>query len=361
MSNEKKTDTQKSEAEKSIYRGFVWLCVVVAALWAGCTVVVYLLLPDWQARGTVGDSFGAVNALFSGLAFAGVIYALNLQRRELTYQREEMLATRAVSEAQLAEMKISRELLAQPLPIPIISSLKIERPRFFYSPPEDEHSVQSRYFVHADLNNPTQYPAVGLNLSCSIQVGKPLKSLGWSDGYISILTPGAVLNDPSEMQDFLFNGDTSGRLFDSLRQNDPRLLPAILIVIYFKNVVGAHFRLVQAFRVLANLPHVETLRAWHTAVVGFETRFKQQLTTLKELKRKNRDEEWSSLFDSVKTEFSGSVPDERFLIVDVETVPASFSLEQVSEEKYNAAMKNSSFPRRMNFLYDCPAELDGRH
>lgn len=361
MSNEKKTNTQKSESEKTVYVGFVWLCAGVAALWAGCTLVIYLLLPDWQARGTVGDSFGAVNALFSGLAFAGVIYALNLQRRELTYQREEMLATRAVSEAQLAEMKISRELLAQPLPIPKINVLKIERPRFFYSPPEDEHSVQSRYFVHAELNNPTQYPAVGLSLSCSIQVGKPLKALGWSDSYISILAPGAILNDPSEMQSFLFNGDTSARLFDSLRQNDPRQLPAILIVIYFKNVVGAHFRLVQAFRVLANTPNIETLRAWHTAVVGSEARFKQHLTSLKELKRKNRDQEWSALFDSVKTEFSESVPGEDFLLMDTESVPASFSLVQVSEDDYNVAMKKSSYPRMMSILYDCPAEIDSRH
>ncbi|WP_156388166.1 hypothetical protein [Pseudomonas sp. Leaf434] len=361
MNNEKKPDTQKAESEKSVYIGFVWLCTGVAALWACCTLVIYLLLPDWQARGTVGDSFGAVNALFSGLAFAGVIYALNLQRRELTYQREEMLATRAVSEAQLAEMKISRELLAQPLPIPKITALKIERPRFYYSPPEDEHSVQSRYFVHADLSNPTQYPAVGLSLSCSIQVGVPRKALGWSDSYMSILAPGAALNDPSEMQDFLFNGDTTGRLFDSLRQNDPRQLPAILVVIHFKNVVGAHFRLVQAFRVLASHSHIETLRAWHTAVVGSDTRFKQQLITLKELKRKNRDKEWDVLFESVKSEFSESVPKEEFLLVGAEIIPASFSLVQISEDDYDVALKNSAYPRRMNDMYDCPAELDGRH
>lgn len=43
-----------------------------------------------DARGTFGDQFGAVNALFSGLAFAGLIYTIILQRRDLKLQREEM-------------------------------------------------------------------------------------------------------------------------------------------------------------------------------------------------------------------------------------------------------------------------------
>lgn len=41
-----------------------------------------------------GDSFGAVNALFSGLAFAGLIYTMIMQRQELEMQREELAAQR---------------------------------------------------------------------------------------------------------------------------------------------------------------------------------------------------------------------------------------------------------------------------
>ena len=47
--------------------------------------------------GVFGDSFGALNTLFSGLAFAGIILTifmqkeeLKLQRKELKMQREEM-------------------------------------------------------------------------------------------------------------------------------------------------------------------------------------------------------------------------------------------------------------------------------
>lgn len=63
---------------------------VVVGVWA---LSGYLLHANTD-RGTFGDMFGAVNALFSGLAFAGIIYTILLQRRELELQREELRATR---------------------------------------------------------------------------------------------------------------------------------------------------------------------------------------------------------------------------------------------------------------------------
>ncbi len=45
-------------------------------------------------RGQFGDAFGALNTLFSGLAFLGLIYAILLQREELSLQRTELSLTR---------------------------------------------------------------------------------------------------------------------------------------------------------------------------------------------------------------------------------------------------------------------------
>ncbi len=61
----------------------------------------FLSLLEWfpwwitNERGQFGDSFGVVNALFSGLAFAGVICAILLQKKELELQRKELEETRA--------------------------------------------------------------------------------------------------------------------------------------------------------------------------------------------------------------------------------------------------------------------------
>ena len=44
---------------------------------------------NMNRTGTFGDTFGAANSLFSGLAFAGVAVAIMFQRRELTKAHEE--------------------------------------------------------------------------------------------------------------------------------------------------------------------------------------------------------------------------------------------------------------------------------
>ena len=89
----------------------------VAALWliwAGLS----WLFGSLETRGQFGDSFGGLNALFSGLAFAGVIYAVLLQRRELQLQREELRLTReelrrgAEAQAQQAEMQRSAAMIS---------------------------------------------------------------------------------------------------------------------------------------------------------------------------------------------------------------------------------------------------------
>ncbi|MBE9460594.1 putative phage abortive infection protein [Dyadobacter subterraneus] len=71
------------------------------ALWAFIITLLWLIswicidkFIDSENRGTFGDKFGAVNALFSGLALAGIIYSLSMQKQELALQRQELTATR---------------------------------------------------------------------------------------------------------------------------------------------------------------------------------------------------------------------------------------------------------------------------
>ena len=68
--------------------------LVIIAIQVAIGVAAYYWLPDWTTRGQFGDVFGAANALFSGLAFAGLIYAILLQREDLELQRKELEMTR---------------------------------------------------------------------------------------------------------------------------------------------------------------------------------------------------------------------------------------------------------------------------
>lgn len=65
----------------------------------------------WAIWGQRGDMFGAVNALFSGLAFACLIVALGLQRRELSLQRQELRETTAALKGQEAALNKQNDSL----------------------------------------------------------------------------------------------------------------------------------------------------------------------------------------------------------------------------------------------------------
>ena len=91
----------------------------------GGVIILFLLnfsmvffVPGENTRGTFGDQFGAVNALFSGLAFTGLIYTIILQRRDLEIQRhdlklqrEEIALNRKEMEEQTAEFEKQNETL----------------------------------------------------------------------------------------------------------------------------------------------------------------------------------------------------------------------------------------------------------
>lgn len=92
----------------------LWLFAFVFLAWLATLLVVTNVLPGWQERGQFGDLFGSVNALFSGLAFAGLIAAILLQHEELKLQREELKLQReemALSRAELANQARVQTLL----------------------------------------------------------------------------------------------------------------------------------------------------------------------------------------------------------------------------------------------------------
>jgi hypothetical protein len=85
---------QEDHGPDDSFRPLMVFVVATLVICCGYAAIVLFTLEDWEKRGQFGDMFGGVNALFSGLAFAGVIYAILLQRRELALQREELRLSR---------------------------------------------------------------------------------------------------------------------------------------------------------------------------------------------------------------------------------------------------------------------------
>ena len=88
------------------------VAVVVCVVWLTSWALITRQLGNPTDPAGFGDMFGAVNALFSGLAFAGVILAILMQREELKFQRKELTLSTKAQEAQERALIISAQLNA---------------------------------------------------------------------------------------------------------------------------------------------------------------------------------------------------------------------------------------------------------
>ena len=109
------SDGEYEKSEKVGWWPFALIVFGVSALWLGSPFLIEGIVVNWefQKHGVFGDSFGAVNALFSGLAFTGLFYAILLQRKELELQRRELRSTRKVLQSQKHEAEKQNATLAQ--------------------------------------------------------------------------------------------------------------------------------------------------------------------------------------------------------------------------------------------------------
>ncbi|QGQ23973.1 hypothetical protein F1728_15350 [Gimesia benthica] len=95
----KKTKEQEDDSPSPYWLLLAAILVIAVLIIFWYSVTKLICKPEQQ--GQFGDMFGAANTLFSGLAFAGIIYTIWLQRTELKLQRHELQETKE-------ELKLSR-------------------------------------------------------------------------------------------------------------------------------------------------------------------------------------------------------------------------------------------------------------
>lgn len=97
--------TTTSESNNNLWKTLSIAGIIVVIIWILSWVLIDIHIKEITDRGTFGDKFGAVNALFSGLAFAGLIVTLLYQKEELKLQREELTQTREELKGQREEFE----------------------------------------------------------------------------------------------------------------------------------------------------------------------------------------------------------------------------------------------------------------
>ena len=102
---------QRNSENIRLWPWMIGSVVLILALWLGCWLFAGFHFSKIEQRGQFGDMFGAINALFSGFAFAGIIWAIILQKNELSLQREELKLQRDELEQTRKEIKGQKEQL----------------------------------------------------------------------------------------------------------------------------------------------------------------------------------------------------------------------------------------------------------
>lgn len=93
-----------NKKDNTNYWPLIMLSIVVVVLYVSSWLLIKNFIQDSAEQGQFGDQFGAINALFSGLAFAGLIFTIILQKKELSLQREELTETRKELNGQKHQM-----------------------------------------------------------------------------------------------------------------------------------------------------------------------------------------------------------------------------------------------------------------
>ena len=108
MENNKNDLIEIFKEKKSLFVGVLILWLISLA----CTLLLKFCCGKAMGDlGAVGDTFGAVNALFSGLAFAGMVVTLVMQKQELELQREELKETRKEMRSQTEQFELQSRVL----------------------------------------------------------------------------------------------------------------------------------------------------------------------------------------------------------------------------------------------------------
>jgi hypothetical protein len=151
---------------------FPWIFLTIASLivllvWSVVPLLIWRnlsLLGGLPQAGQIGDSFGVVNSLFSGLAFVGVVAAIRLQHTELKAQLEELRRTASANESLQTSQNKAVYAAAYKTALDILQT---------------EKAIGARRYVHREIyDKKRKYPFTKRQIQAAEEVGRTFDAVG---------------------------------------------------------------------------------------------------------------------------------------------------------------------------------------
>lgn len=258
---------------------------------------------------------------------------------------------------QLDQMQNEQRMREQPILDVVSKEFVIERPRFFYTPPEDRYSYLSRYFFFTRINNISNYPAVFVDVSAKLifESKDGYKQLNATSTRINVI----AANSSSDKFDIMFPCDHRSILMSALRSSSSSGLPKLEITIFFKSLSGANYKLVHMYWLDVasdDDSNSEILKNWHTKIVAAPIEEKETLEALKKtLSGKAKQE----VFDMSKEQFDKKLLGDESLPISLIEIPEKFLLKTISDAEFNDEIGKHQYGRYVgNHVGECKPKIE---
>lgn len=318
------------------------------ALWA-CFVVLLLM-------GVAASIYNEFNPSFKGLTllsgFATYIIALLTVVYVITTRGQLRIMNR-----QLSEMTRDRELQAQPLPWPIEVRVYSERPKLFTGPDHPNRPITLiRHHAEAKLRNLGANTAISVDISAHLEIPGDNEPTRWSCASCRA----EVIEDKHEYPDkkgeknsFLFPMDKDALVLTRLLSDQVGELPLLHLVIHYRNILGAYFRLRRYYRIYPQKETQDTVKTWLERVHNLPIRHKETFDLLEQMNA-NHDSRANALFEELKNKCKDSIDEER-VEYDLWSIPGTGDVTNISAEEYEKEVATIGYGMRIDGRYKCPA------
>ena len=323
---------------KKINKILVFILVVLCLAFIGCFAYSF-----FDSNFSFVNTISSISSFFVAVLTVVYVYTTSKQMEYMKQQLNQMQTDHRMSEQPIIDFEDLK--------------FELERPRLFYTPPEDEYSFLSRYFLWLKIRNVSAYPALFVDISAELIVRDNDKKLGL--GATSSRLNLVAANSVSEPIDIMFSGDSDNRILSALRGYSTADLPQIHIKACYKSLSGASYLLEHTYWL--DIPEertdsIEILRNWHSTIVSAPIEEKEILTILKKSKTAKE-----TAFDKAKERFNQKLLGEKSINISLIEIPQKFMLKAISDDEYSEEMDTHQYGRYVGkhvTVTDCQPRIE---
>lgn len=255
------------------------------------------------------------------------------------------------NEKQLKEMRMEHQLSTQPIVFIDEARFIINRPRLFYTPPEDKYSFQSTYDFEAKVSNVSSSVAICVDMTAELVVSKEDDEYGLQ----TISRRYNIICRESEPEKLTLgiSGDSSALIYEALRESDGKKLPRICVEALYRNATGGFFKSKQEYILIPQEEDTEVIRSWHTNISSASIEAKEAIDAMKQAKQ--HDERWDKVFNLTKKIFDAKLgsPEVESIIIKCMEKPEKYVFTTLEKGQYEECVSKHGYGHYIHKCSDC--------